>query len=80
MKVIYSEKLKLNDVGPQEGILGILEFLAQSNDYDEIVEEEDKDKFVDDLTVLEIINLLCKQISSYDFKVHVPSDIPCHNS
>ena len=33
-------------------------------------------KYVDDLTTLEIINLLSVGLSSYNFKHHVPSDIP----
>ena len=44
-----------------------------------MVEKDDRFKFVDDLTLLEIINLLSMQISTYDLKNHVPSDIPCHN-
>jgi hypothetical protein len=44
-----------------------------------MVDEEDRFKFVDDLTVFEIINLLLLQISEYDIKSHVPSDIPTHN-
>ena len=42
--------------------------------------EEDRFKFVDDLTVLEIINLLLMEISSYDLYAHVPSDIPTTNN
>ena len=44
-----------------------------------MVEPDDRFKFVDDLKILEIINLLSIQISSYDIKEHVPSDIPTHN-
>ena len=36
-------------------------------------------KFVDYLTVLEIIDLLTVGITSYNIKSHVPSDIPIHN-
>ena len=35
-----------------------------------------KFKFIDDLTVLEKINLLSIGLTSYNFKNHVPSDIP----
>ena len=65
--------------GPQGATFGVLEYLAQSNDNAEMVKPEDRYKFVDDLTALEIINLLCIQITSYDFYSHVPSDIPVHN-
>ena len=36
---------------------------------------EDKFKFVDDLSVLNIINLITSGLSSYNFKQHVASDI-----
>ena len=39
----------------------------------------DRFKFVDDLTVLEIIDLLTVGITSYNIRAHVPSDIPTHN-
>ena len=34
---------------------------------------------MDDLTVLEIFNLLTVGITSYNIKQHVPSDVPAHN-
>ena len=78
-KKIYSTQRKLNGGEPQGALLGILEYLAQSNDNANMVDPEDRFKFVDDLTVLEIINLLITEISTYDIKEHVPSDIPTHN-
>ena len=41
--------------------------------------EIDRIKFVDDLTILEIINLLTIGISSFNLKQEVPNDIPTHN-
>ena len=79
-KGIYSRIRKLNGGGPQGGTFGILEYLSQSNDNANNVNESDRFKFVDDLTILEIINLLTIEISSYDFYSHVPSDIPTHNN
>ena len=35
-------------------------------------------EWVDDLSVLEVINLVSIGISSYNFKQHVASDIPSH--
>ena len=58
--------------GPQGGFFGILEFLSQPNDNAEMVEPEDSFKFVDDLTTLEIIDLLITEISTYDIREHVP--------
>ena len=78
-KGIYSKQRHLNGGGPQGSLLGFLEYLAQSNDSADMVSEDDRFKFVDDLTVLEIINLLVAEISTYDLKAHVPSDIPLHN-
>ena len=39
----------------------------------------DKFKFVDDLTILEIVNLLTVGITSYNIKQQIPSDIPPQN-
>ena len=36
-------------------------------------------KFVDDLSILEIVNLLTVGITSYNIKQQIPSDIPSHN-
>ena len=68
-KGVFSEIRRLNGGGPQGGILGILEYLAQSNDNADVVEKDDRFKFVDDLTVLEIINLLSMHISTYDLNI-----------
>ena len=65
--------------GPQGATFGNLEYSAQSNDNADMVDIKDRFKFVDDLTALEIINLLCTQITTYDLHSHVPSDIPTHN-
>ena len=34
---------------------------------------------MDDLTALEIVNLLVTEITTCDLRAHVPSDIPVHN-
>ena len=54
--------------GPQGATLGILEYLSQSNDNADCVNSEDKFKFVDDLTILEIVNLLTIGISTFHLK------------
>ena len=53
--------------------------MCQSNDNADNINQEDRFKFVDDLTALEILNLLITQVTSYDFFSHVASDIPTHN-
>ena len=65
--------------GPQGATLGILEYLSQSNDSADCVNVRDRFKFVDDLTVLEVVNLLTVGISSFNIRGQVPSDIPEHN-
>ena len=70
---------KINGGGPQGATLGILEYLAQSNNNADCVNQEDRFKFIDDLTVLEIVNLLTIGISSYNIKAQVPSDIIINN-
>jgi hypothetical protein len=59
--------------------LGILEYLSQSNNCADLVNAEDRFRFVDDLTVLEIVNLLTVGLTSYNLKQNIPTDIPTHN-
>ena len=70
---------RINGGGPQGATLGILEYLSQSNNSSDCVSQEDRFKFVDDLTVLEIVNLLTIGISSFNIKNQVPSDILDNN-
>ena len=65
--------------GPAGATLGLLEYLSQSNNNADCVDSEDRFKFVDDLTVLEIVNLLIVGMSSFNVKAQVPNDIPDHN-
>ena len=65
--------------GPQGATLGILEYLSQSNNSADLVQDLDRFKFVDDLSVLEIVDLLTVGITSYNLKYHIPSDLPLHN-
>ena len=67
---------KLIGGGPQGALWGILEYLAQSNDNTDFVEKSKKFKFIDDLSILEIVNLMSIGIASYNFKMHVATDIP----
>ena len=64
--------------GAQGGQLGQLEYLSQSNDNVDFLTMEEKFKFIDDLSILEIMNLVCSSLSSYNFKQHVASDIGIH--
>ena len=75
---LISESRKLPGGGAMGASLGNWEYLSQSNDSADCVPEEDRFKFVDDLSTLEIINLLTIGLSSLSMKHHVPSDIPQH--
>ena len=76
---INSSPRIVNGGGPQGPTLGILEYLSQSNNSADCVGPDERYKFVDDLTVLEIVNLLKIGISSFNIKNQVPNDIPQHN-
>ena len=65
----------LNGGGPQGGLLGILEYLSQTNNNTDFIDPDDKFKFIDDLSILELINLLSQGLSSFNFKSHGASDI-----
>ena len=64
--------------GAMGSSLGNWEFLSQTNEYANCVPDEDRFKFVDDLSALEIINLINIGLSPYNMKNHIPSDIPDH--
>ena len=69
---------KVNGGGPQGATLGLLEYISQSNDCAFFVPPEDRYRFVDDLSVLEIINLITVGLATYNVKQHIPSNIPEH--
>ena len=73
-----SQPRKLPGGGAMGANLGNWEFLSQTNDNADSVPEEDRFKFVDDLTTIEVINLLTIGLSSFYAKQQVPSDIPIH--
>ena len=73
-----SEPRKLPGGGAMGANLGNWEFLSQTNDNAECVPVEDRFKFVDDLSTIEVINLLTIGLSSLYMKSQVPSDIPVH--
>ena len=71
--------MPLNGSGPQGSTIGLLEYLAQSNNNADCVDKNDRYIFIDDLSILEVINLLSIGISSYNIKNHISSDIPESN-
>ena len=46
---------------------------------DAVLDVKDRFKFVDDLSILEIVNLLTVGITSFNIRQEVASDIPTHN-
>ena len=74
-----SEVRNLKGGGPQGSTFGIWEYLSQSNDNADCVDPQDRFKFVDDLSFIEVIQLLSVGIASYNMKLHVPSNVASHN-
>ena len=70
----YSSTHKLPGGGPQGTLIGLIEYLVQSNDNADCVEPGMRYKYVDDLTVLELV-LFAGLLTDYNFKQHVASDI-----
>ena len=60
--------------GPQGTLLGQTEYLVQSNDNADCVEPEDRFKYIDDLSVLQLL-CLSGLLVDYDFTSHVASDV-----
>ena len=69
---------RLKGGGPQGSTKGVLSYMSQSNDNTDCVPEEDRFKYFDDATVLEVINLLNIGLCSYRVRDSIPSHIPDH--
>ena len=65
----------LNGGGTQGGLMGILEYLSQTNDNVESIPLEDRYKFIDDLSILDILNLVNIGLASFNARYQVPSDV-----
>ena len=74
-KNILSSMRDLPGGGPQGCSLGLESYKSQSNSNADFIPKEDKYKWIDDLSILEIINLLTIGLASYNFKNHVASDV-----
>ena len=66
---------KLKGSGPMGSTLGLLEYLFQSNDNSDDLNCDEKFKFIDDMSTLEVVNLLTIGIASVNLKFQVPNDI-----
>ena len=58
---------------------GIEKYLSHSNDNCDFMKEDEKFKYIDDLSMLEFVNLISIGISNYNFKAHVASDVAIDN-
>ena len=76
---VTSDLKTLPGGGPQGCSLGLWSFLSQTNDNPEHTNNEDIYKFVDDKSVLEVINLLSIGIASHNPKSRVPSNVLTSN-
>ena len=77
---VKSKPRHLKGGGPQGGTFGIFEYLSQSNSNANCVDPELRWKWVDDLTILEIINLINIGMSCFNVKSEVPNDINIHKN
>ena len=68
------EFLALKGGVPQGTLIGQLEYLVQSNDNADIVPPEDRFKYIDDLSFLQLV-CLSGLVTDYNFYLHVASDI-----
>ena len=71
---VESDVLGLIGGGPQGTLLGQIEYIVQSNDNADIVSEEDRFKYIDDLTIVQLVSL-SGLLTDYNFTEHVASDI-----
>ena len=52
--------------------------MAQSNNNTDFVDHKSKYKFIDNFSILEVINLIMCGLVKYNFKTHVASDVASH--
>ena len=69
-----SDLLDLIGGGPQGTLIGQLEYLVLSNDNADCSQPEDRYKYIDDLTLLQLV-CLAGLLTEYNFEGHVASDI-----
>ena len=78
MKVKYngeeSDILTLIGGGPQGTLIGQLMYLVQTNSNVDHVDPADRFKYIDDLSILQVISL-AGLLTDYNFHLHVASDI-----
>jgi hypothetical protein len=82
IRIKWHQKLsnprKMPGSGAMGSSIGNWEFDSQTNNNADCVPEKDRFKFVDDLSVLEIINLLNIGLASHNFRQQITNNIPTH--
>ena len=73
-----SQPRKMPGSGAMGSSIGNQEFSSQTNHNSDCVPKENRFKFVDDLSVLEILNLISIGIEPFDIMKQVPNDLPIH--
>ena len=76
---VMSGSKQLPGGGPQGTLLGIWSYLSQTNDNPENAPKGDIYKFVDDKSLVEVIDLTKIGIASHNFRERVPSNVPSSN-
>merc|ERR1740123_605998 len=77
---VKSSVKRLPGGAPQGASLGVWSFLSQTNDNPEDASDDEIYKFVDDKSVIEIINLFSIGLASHNLKATVPSNVPVTNN
>ena len=78
-KNCFSQSRTVTGGGPQGGTAGIVEYISQTNGNFDFLPNDEKFKFVDDASFLEILNLIAIGLSSFNAKLQVPSDLSADN-
>ena len=74
----FSKSRKMPGSGAMGSTFGNWEFNSQTNHNADCIPEENRFKFVDVLSALEIVNLVNICISQFDTRQQVPNDLPTH--
>ena len=74
-----STRRSLPGGGAQGTLIGPIEYACQSNESADCVSEDNRYKFVDDLTTLEILSLSLQMLTSHNFRQNVASDVEIEN-
>ena len=75
-KNLMSKIIEVSGGGPQGGTAGILEHISLTKGNLDFLEDDEAFKFIDDTSMLEILNLLSIGVCSYNSRLQIPSDIP----